>query len=234
MRLILPAALFGLLAAAVPTPVQEIQIIPGDIQEIDARQAGGITRDELDKATGACPPVIFIYARGSTEPGNMGITLGPIVAKALDSHFGEDKIWIQGVGKAYTAGLGENFLPAGTSPEAIKEMTRLLTLASTKCPNANILAGGYSQGAALTAATISALDAGIRNKIVGTVLFGYTKNQQNKGQIPNYPADRLKVFCNQGDAVCTGTLIITPAHLGYGSVAAGAAPEFLISKVTTA
>ncbi|UNI22187.1 Cutinase [Purpureocillium takamizusanense] len=110
-------------------------------------------------------------------------------------------------------------------------MVRLFNLASTKCPNAKVVAGGYSQGAALTAASIRDLDAGVRGKIVGAVLFGYTKNMQNKGQIPNYPSDRLEVFCADGDLVCTGTLIVTPAHLSYGDEAAEEAPHFLIERI---
>jgi cutinase len=54
-------------------------------------------------------------------------------------------------------------------------MTDLFKLADSRCPNAQIVAGGYSQGAALTAATIRDLSSSIRNKIVGVVLFGYTK-----------------------------------------------------------
>ena len=80
--------------------------------------------------------------------------------------------------------------------------------------------------AALTDAT-----ATVRNQVVGTVLFGYTQNQQNRGGIPNYPSDRLKVFCAVGDLVCDGTLIITAAHLSYGDEAAGEAPTFLASKI---
>lgn len=80
--------------------------------------------------------------------------------------------------------------------------------------------------AALTDAT-----ATVRNQVFGTVLFGYTQNQQNRGGIPNYPSDRLEVFCAVGDLVCDGTLIITAAHLSYGDEAAGEAPRFLASKI---
>lgn len=65
------------------------------------------------------------------------------------------------------------------------------------------------------------------------MLFGYTQNQQNNGGIPNYPSDRLEVFCAVGDLVCDGTLIITAAHLSYGDEAAGEAPRFLASKIGT-
>lgn len=58
------------------------------------------------------------------------------------------------------------------------------------------------------------------------------KNRQNDGQIPEYPSDRLEVFCNSGDLVCNGQLAITAAHLAYGGDARGAAPEFLLSTLS--
>jgi cutinase len=63
-------------------------------------------------------------------------------------------------------------------------------------------------------------------------LFGYTKNQQNKGLVPNYPASRLAVYCAVGDRICEGTLIVTPAHLEYIDEAQGPAPKFLIARIT--
>lgn len=81
------------------------------------------------------------------------------------------------------------------------------------------------------AAALTDVTAAVRNKVVGTVLFGYTKNLQNGGGVPNYPSDRLEVFCAFGDLVCSGTLTITLAHLSYGDEAADEAPDFLISKI---
>lgn len=64
-------ALLSLLAAAAPAraPVaQEIQAAPKDLE---ARQFFAVAQNELVTGAGPCPQVIFIYARGSTEPGNM-------------------------------------------------------------------------------------------------------------------------------------------------------------------
>lgn len=104
-------------------------------------------------------------------------------------------------------------------------------MANTKCPNTPIVAGGYSQGTAVMAGAIPKLDASLRARVVGTVLFGYTKNSQNRGAIPNYPAGNLKVYCATGDLVCTGSLIITASHFSYTDEARGPAPQFLQGRI---
>lgn len=93
------------------------------------------------------------------------------------------------------------------------------------------MSGGYSQGTAVIAGAISKLDTSLRSKVVGTVLFGYTRNQQNRGQITNYPAENLKVYCASSDLVCSGTLLITAAHFTYTDEATGSAPQFLQGKI---
>lgn len=123
-----------------------------------------------------------------------------------------------------------NALPKGTSDSAINTMKKLITDVYNKCPNARIAAGGYSQGSAVAAGAISTLSKDIQDRIDAVVFFGYTKNLQNKQQIPNFPKDKLKIFCNTGDMVCTGTLVITVAHLTYGTKTS-AAVSFIKSKV---
>ncbi len=78
--------------------------------------------------------------------------------------------------------------------------------------------------------SIKALPAQITGKIKGVVLFGFTRNEQDGGRIPNYPTSQTLVFCATGDLVCDGTLIITSAHLSYG-VDAPAAAAFLVKKL---
>lgn len=43
-------------------------------------------------------------------------------------------------------------------------------------------------------------------------------------------ADRFKVFCHAGDTVCSGTGVITAAHLTY-SQDADAAAAFVVSAI---
>ncbi|KAL7952162.1 carbohydrate esterase family 5 protein [Trichoderma compactum] len=147
----------------------------------------------------ACLRVIFIFAHASTEIGNMGASAGPV--------------WVQGVGGPYTADLASNLPPGGTSQAAIYEAKP-------------VVAGRYSQDTAIMSGSISGLRATVRNQIKDVVLFGYTRNFQNGGNIPNFPSSKLKVFCAATDAVRYGTLFILPTHFLYTDEAADEAPEF--------
>ncbi|KAF2124110.1 carbohydrate esterase family 5 protein [Dothidotthia symphoricarpi CBS 119687] len=199
---------------------------------VEARQFGSGTSNELEQgSSSSCPKAIFIFARASTEPGNMGISTGPEVALALKQKYGTSSVWVQGVGGPYAAGLVENTLPGGTTQASMNEAARLFIEANTKCPNTPIVAGGYSQGTAVIAGAIQKLSATVQDQVKGVVLFGYTQNAQNNGGIPGYPADNVKVYCDVGDLVCYGTLTITAAHFSYADEAAGPAPQFLEGKI---
>ncbi|USW47989.1 Putative cutinase/acetylxylan esterase, alpha/Beta hydrolase, cutinase, serine active [Septoria linicola] len=197
-----------------------------------ARQT--IVSAELD--IGPCCQITFIFARGSTEAGNMGAIVGADTCRAMKARFGSTNVACQGVGFPYAASLIANTFARGTSPAAIGEATRLFRLASTKCPNTIVTTGGYSQGSAVIAASLSDLQQqapAVANQVAGAVLFGYTRNQQNGGRIPSYPTQRTKVFCASGDGVCDGTLNIRPPHFSYGRDA-GAATDFLAQRIAAA
>ncbi|KAK1454641.1 cutinase [Colletotrichum melonis] len=178
--------------------------------QLQSRQTGTVAKEYTQ---GGCRDVIFIFARGSTEVGNMGSTVGPPTSDGLKKKYGENKVATEGVD--YAAGLTTNFLPGGADPVGVDEMKRLLTDATNKCDKSKVVAGGYSQGAATAHRAIENLPDAVKSKILGVVTYGDTQNQQDKGQIPNFPKDKLKLICNEGDKVCTGTLEITPAHLDY-------------------
>jgi cutinase len=197
--------------------------------ELASRQSRSTRTDLEDGDAADCPSAILVFARGTGEAGNLGGTVGPALAGALEDDV--DGIWIQGVGGPYGANTGDNLLPKGSSQRAIDEAIRLYDLANSKCPEAAILTAGYSQGAALVAAAVTESSTAVKEQIRGAALFGYTKNLQNRGRIPDFPEDRTEVFCNAGDLVCTGTLIIAPPHLAYQTVARGRAADFLAGQV---
>lgn len=69
MRFIVPIALFFWFTDATPTP--HLETAPVNAIDLKSRQNLGIIRTELENGSGPCPPVIFVYARGSNETGNM-------------------------------------------------------------------------------------------------------------------------------------------------------------------
>jgi cutinase len=66
MKFFATVSLFAGLGAALPTAREAVPVEEG----IEARQLFGNTRNELQNG-GNCPSVIFIFARGSTESGNL-------------------------------------------------------------------------------------------------------------------------------------------------------------------
>ena len=121
-------------------------------------------------------------------------------------------------------------------------MQNTLNAMASQCPDSIIVAGGYSQGAAVSHRAIESLDPAVKNQIAGVILYGdtqkqqvsyiaffsmglpdfryrtvLTSGQQDNNQIPNFPQDKTKIICQRGDLVCVGTLTITPAHLTYGA-----------------
>lgn len=183
---------------------------------VERRQFGtrvGSTVNEL--TSGSCRPITFIFARGSTEVGNIGSTVGPPTCEGLKSTYGASNVACQGVGSPYTASIGSNALPEGTTSAAYGEAQRLFNLASTKCPDTIIVAGGYSQGAAVMTASVKRLSTAVKNQIAGVVLYGNTRNRQEGGKIPDFPSEKALTFCNLSDGVCGGGLVVTAGHLTY-------------------
>lgn len=61
---------------------------------------------------------------------------------------------------------------------------------------------------------IPILPDNIKNKVVGGVLFGDTRKKVEP-QIPNFPVDRVQIFCETGDVVCEGQLYVGKPHFKY-------------------
>ncbi|KAH7326622.1 cutinase-2 [Stachybotrys elegans] len=199
---------------------------------IGVRQLGnrvGISSNEFTE--GGCKPIIMLFARGSTEVGNMGTVCGPPTGEGLKRNFGADNVAVEGI--EYAAAVSTNLLPGGADLRGIQAMKDLIAQANTECPDSMLVVGGYSQGAALTHRAVEDLPQAQKDQIVAAFTFGDTKNQQDNGQIPNFPPEKTNIICNTGDAVCRGLLTILPAHLTYGT-RADEQVDFLTEKLVAA
>ncbi|KAK1141143.1 hypothetical protein N8T08_009310 [Aspergillus melleus] len=174
---------------------------------------GSITENDVTNNKG-CKELTFIFARGTTEMGNMGSVVGPPVAQNLNSLTG-NKVAVQGVDYPASA-EGNAMLGAAGGPK----MASLVQQALKQCPNTKVVLGGYSQGAMVVHNAASKLSAG---QISGAVLFGDPFKAQAVGKLDK---SKTKEFCASGDPVCENGFNVM-AHVTYGGKAKEAA-QFLV------
>jgi cutinase len=215
---VLIAALAGF-AAASPIEIESRQLFGG---------IGGTGSSSSEFSRGGCKDILFAFARGSTEIGNMGTVVGPPTSDGLKKEFGADAVATEGI--PYAASIGTNVIPGGTDTRSKQMMASTLNSMAQKCPDSVIVASGYSQGAAVCHRAIEGLDPAVMDQIAGVVTYGDTQKLQDRNQIPNFPKEKVKIICQPGDAVCLGTLSVLPAHLTYG-VRANEGVAFLVQQI---
>lgn len=150
------------------------------IEERQLRGRVGTTATEF--TDGGCRPIIMLFARGSTEVGNMGTICGPPTANGVKSNFGAENVAVEGI--EYAAALSTNFGRGGADRRGIAEMERLIAQANADCPDSMLVVGGYSQGAALTHRAVESLPQAQKDQIVAAFTFGDTQNQQVRWTLP--------------------------------------------------
>jgi hypothetical protein len=114
-------ALLPVLAAAAPTA------------NLQMRQ----TTSSDDILNGDCGTVNYIFARGTTEVGNLGTVIGPGFGRALGQRMGD--VAVQGVD--YPANVA-GFLAGGSNAGA-DTMAELARQSISQCPGVPIVMSGY-------------------------------------------------------------------------------------------
>ncbi|CAN8100551.1 unnamed protein product [Discula destructiva] len=187
------------------------------------------TANELTDGT-ACRAVTLIYARGTTQDGNIGAAgdVGPLMMNNLSAILGADQLAVQGVDyDADISGFLQNFF--GADDEGAQTMADLVVQATTQCPESKIVLSGYSQGAQVIhdAANILEEDTAAPAQIAAVMIFGDPDNGDPVGTVA---PDKVNVICNDGDNICEGGVIPTEAHRTY-QIHSQTAAEFVASKV---
>ncbi|KAK5135706.1 hypothetical protein LTR08_004692 [Meristemomyces frigidus] len=177
--------------------------------------SSGATASDIENNTG-CTEYTVIFARGTSESGNIGSVAGPPLFKQLISDLGASGVTLQGVN--YPASASGN-VDCGADGGA--NMASMASTILSRCPNTKLTLSGYSQGACVVhnAVEKQGLDA---TKVSSVVLFGDPFNGQSVGSVPS---SKLLEICASGDDICngSGSYTITSAHLTYGNNAAQAA-----------
>jgi cutinase len=184
----------------------------------------------------ACADVEVVVARGTGEPGRLGIIVGDPVFDAL-----EDRL----TGTSLTSHAVD--YPASVSPTSPTQGNRALvqhvSSQAQSCPDQRFVLVGYSQGAnvvgnslgvssagaAVGAPVVATIPEAVQPRIAAVLVFGYPLRKLGRG-IEGEFAERTLDICANNDVVCdpTGTSVL--AHLRYRGDADEAA-EFAASRL---
>ncbi|MEV7096707.1 cutinase family protein [Amycolatopsis sp. NPDC051045] len=184
-----------------------------------------------------CTDIDVAVARGTGEPGSLGLIVGQPVFQAVQNRLRPRSVSSYGVN--YPADLGQ---PASVQRGNTDLVNHVRTQAAA-CPSQRFILAGYSQGANVVDNSIGISSAGavVGGPIVATIpadlapriaailLFGNPIRAIGRSVTGTYQS-RTKDYCAFGDPVCQplGTNIL--AHLSYGGEANDAA-NFVAGKV---
>lgn len=228
------ALMSGALAAPAPAPIADpeafqISEAPRGLSleehALSKRQYSSSSYNQLTDGT-ACRPISVIYARGTSQAGNVGdsASVGPLFFNQIASRVGgTSQLAIQGV--TYPASVS-GFL-AGGDAAGSTTMTNLISSTATRCPNTKIVLAGYSQGAQLVHNAAGRTSSANAAKVAAVVVFGDPKRGQSLSPIA---ASKVLTICHDGDNICEGGSSITIAHLTY-QMDVGTAGAFVAGKV---
>lgn len=195
--------------------------------------AGGGSSEDGIKNKNCCTDITVVFARGTSETGNVGTISGPPMFKAIRAKLGADRVTVQGVD--YPASVAVSRIRkyknkykllitqqgnANQGADGGKKMADLVATALAQCPTTKIVVSGYSQGGMVVH---NAFKNGLSStKIAGAVLFG---DPLKRSAVGDMPTAKVKQFCGTSDTICGGGGDggASGGHLSYGSVAAAAA-----------
>jgi cutinase len=187
-------------------------------------------------AAAPCSDVELVVARGTLEPGPLGIIVG-------DNVFDETKRALPGrTVTAHAVAYPANF-ETGSQQRGVVLTVEHVTEQAAACPNQKFVLVGYSQGASVivgavgtdTTGTINGspppavIPAALEPRIAAVTVFGNPITAIGRTVPPQY-VSRTRDFCQDGDPACEANGTDVLAHLLYFLDAPEAA-RFIAGKV---
>lgn len=226
--------------SALPGIGQSVTAVSGVLTLYEASLAK-LTHTDTTESESGCTAMAVIFARGTTEPGNIGLVTGPPFFNAIESLVGKQAVTIQGV--EYGASI-EGFLQGGDAAGS-RLMADMISNMVEGCPRTEVVMAGYSQGGQLVHNAAKLLPASTMAKVSSVVIFGdpstspfsyptsirtQTNSIPDNGQVvQGASAAKTLVICAPDDNICANGDLILPAHLLYSKNAAQAA-AFVTTK----
>ncbi|TLS21243.1 uncharacterized protein PpBr36_10455 [Pyricularia pennisetigena] len=171
-------------------------------------------------AAGPCADMTVVFARGTTERGNVGTVVGPPLLDAIRQASNGLTVNMQGVD--YAADV-RGFMQGG-DPRGSARMASIVKALASDCPETGIIISGYSQGAQLMHNAADQLDPVSASHVMAAVAFGDPLN--GKG-VTGVDPSRTLVICHDRDNICEGGTQVRQAHLTYGQDV-GKAASFIV------
>jgi len=188
-----------------------------------------------------CSAVEFVYARGTLEPGTLGLFTGQAVYGAIQKKLTDRTTSNYPVN--YPASL-DVFSSPNSAEQGNTDLVVHVTAQAAACPAQRFVLAGYSQGANVVdnslgissdgslvgGKIVATIPASIAPKVAAVLLFGNPIRAIGKSVTGLYAA-RAKDYCAVGDPVCQAGGTDVTAHLTYGSADAADAAAFVASRV---
>lgn len=203
----------------------------------------------------SCPDIGVVFARGTAEPPGVG-GVGQRFVEALRAQAFPRTVGVHGVNYPASNDFAGGSAFQMNVVDGVRDETNHVVGVTSVCPNTQMVLGGYSQGAVVTAlATSGVVPAGLPpgvapppipgdviDNVAAVVLFGtpagWSAEKYGAAAIdvgPAYAAKALEL-CAPGDTVCSGAAPSgsSAPHQQYGvNGMAEQAAAFTLSKVAT-
>lgn len=198
--------------------------------------AGSLAIGTSPAAAAPCTDVDVVVARGTGEPGRLGIIVGDPVFAAIQRRL---------TGTTATSHAVD--YPASVSPTSPAQGNRALvdhvSSQAQACPDQRFVLVGYSQGAnvvgnslgissqgaAVGSPVVATIPAAVQPRVAAVLVFGYPLRKLGRGITGTFAARTLDI-CEPRDVVCDPLGTSALAHLGY-SDDAGEAAAFAVRRL---
>ncbi|WP_262062768.1 cutinase family protein [Streptomyces sp. STR69] len=198
--------------------------------------AGLATLTAPTASAATCADLDVVAARGTFEPGTLGLIVGDPVFSALQQKITGKTLSSYAVN--YPADLSLTSAATGNL-----DTVNHVNAQAAACPNQRFILVGYSQGANVVdnsmgissdgavvgGPIVATIPAAVEPRIAAVLLFGNPIRALGKSVTGTYQSRTID-FCATGDPICQNGGTDVLAHLGYTSDA-GAAATFAAGKV---